>query len=182
MVFCGEMMMNKPSLIIWVEGPHDYLFFDKLFHSELEDKFGCTEIKKYQEQKNSKVNKYLKSLRCMGVDILFITDMDSCSSIESVKEKAISAYSELSKEKIIVVQTEIESWYAAGLNQGTKTHTISNMNCTDNLIKETFDSKIPRGKTKLDYLNEIIAVFSIAIAKKKNRSFNYFCTFVLGEK
>lgn len=71
---------------------------------------------------------------------------------------------------------EIESWYLAGLDaQACKEFNIHNVPETDSITKEQFDALIPeKFISRIDFMLEILKVFSIESAKQKNMSFKYF--------
>lgn len=171
MTLFGDIV--KPDLILWVEGYHDYLFFNKIIMPNLKYKYSEIQILEHSQRAKESINNRIKNTDSMNIDYLFIVDIDDISEIASKKKKVKKELPNIDEDKILVVIKEIESWYAAGLKQGKRKFTISNLNDTDNLTKQDFDKKIPRGYTKLEYLLEILDAFSIPVALKKNRSFNY---------
>lgn len=170
----GDIM--KPDLILWVEGYHDFLFFDKIIQPKLKCKYTRIKILEHSKETNDYINRYIESINSMKIDYIFIVDIDNVSQISLKKEKVKNAHPNIDEDKILVVIREIESWYAAGLKQGLRKHKISNLNVTDDLTKEDFEKKIPTEYTKTLYLMEILNIFSINVALKKNKSFNYCYT------
>ena len=79
--------------------------------------------------------------------------------------------------KIIIVKTEIESWYLAGLN----CHDARSLNIvfhtnTNNITKEMFQQMTPNSfPSAINLMAEILKKFSLDAAKKQNQSFQYFC-------
>lgn len=164
----------KPGLILWVEGYHDVLFFDKIVKPNLKNKYNNITIKEHSEENRDYINRYITSITSMNIDYMFIVDIDFKSDISSKKKEIKKSYPKIEEDKILVVIKEIEGWYAAGLKQGMRKFKISNLNNTDNLTKEEFDCKIPSKYTKLEYLMEILDIFSVDIALQKNTSFRYY--------
>ncbi len=84
-------------------------------------------------------------------------------------------------ESIIIVITEIESWYLAGIDFKKfkiKKNKILN---TESVTKEDFYSIINKTTLKRKYpnvtkLTEILASFSVEQCRQKNSSFNDFIT------
>ncbi|HWP30273.1 MAG TPA: hypothetical protein VNK96_00895 [Fimbriimonadales bacterium] len=80
-------------------------------------------------------------------------------------------------DKIVVIVKEVESWYLAGLDDDSyKRLGMKCFNVTDDTTKEQFNNVIPRKfNSRVDFMIEILNLFSIEIAKRKNKSFKYFC-------
>jgi len=79
-------------------------------------------------------------------------------------------------ENILVVIKEIESWYLAGLDDhACITLDLKPCTLTDGITKEQFNSLIPKKfDSRVNFMIEILKIFSIETAKTKNRSFRYF--------
>ncbi|PTW03383.1 hypothetical protein C8C76_10118 [Halanaerobium saccharolyticum] len=75
-----------------------------------------------------------------------------------------------------MVIKEIESWYLAGLDQETSSAIgVQNFERTDHLFKEDFNDLLESVyDSRIDFMWEIIKVFSLKTAAKKNSSLNYF--------
>lgn len=74
-----------------------------------------------------------------------------------------------------MVVKEIEGWYLAGLgNTEAEKFKIRTFSETDTITKEQFNALIPKTfDSRIDFMLEILRIFSIEIAKQKNRSFRY---------
>jgi hypothetical protein len=84
----------------------------------------------------------------------------------------------MEREKIRIVIREIESWYLAGLNNDAcRKLKIPVFNDTNEVIKEKFDSLIPKKfqESRIDFMQELLALkhYDLETAKQKNRSFHY---------
>jgi hypothetical protein len=77
----------------------------------------------------------------------------------------------------VVVITEIESWYYAGLpRKCTGAVKALRQRNTDDLTKEDLRSLRPRAfSSRVDFLIELLKVFSFSDAKQRNTSFDYVC-------
>ena len=79
--------------------------------------------------------------------------------------------------KVVVVKTEIESWYLAGLDHsGTRKLGVPFYTNTEHIPKKIFEQNRP-GKfdSRIDFMMEILKIFDIDTAKNQNASFRYVC-------
>ncbi len=157
-------------LYVFIEGNDDERFitwyFDKL----------CIEIKpiKYAGKTSQYVNKFINSINAMpDSDYVFLVDSDT-KPLEERKKDTISKYNMCSIEKVYVVETEIESWYLAGLDDcSSRKLNIKSINNTDNITKEKFYSLF-KNFCKVSTLLLILKFYDISVAKSKNTTFNIF--------
>ena len=169
-------MPTYKLLFIWVEGDDDERFFNKVLVPKFQEKYSGVKIIKYAAMRKKKVDNFIKSIKAMGADYIYLTDINNSPCITAKKEETHSKYKNIDNDKMIVVIKEIESWYLAGLNNETcKQLKIGNFANTDNVTKEKFNTLIPKKFTsRIDFMSEILKNFSIKIAKQKNKSFQYF--------
>jgi hypothetical protein len=75
-----------------------------------------------------------------------------------------------------VVIEEIESWYLAGLDErGSALLGLPDFGTTDTVTKEDFIALTPeRFDSRIDLMIDILKIFSVTVAQRKNRSFGYF--------
>lgn len=167
--------MAYKRLFIWVEGLDDVRFFDRIIKPIFEKKYTSVEVKPYAGLKREKVDKFLKSIKAMNANYIYVRDIDDVPCV-TAKKQGIQGELSIDKDRIIVVIKEIESWYLAGLNtEDYKQFGIPPCNTTDNVAKEQFNRLIPKSfDSRIDFLQEILKGFSVEIAKRKNRSFKYF--------
>ncbi|RKZ46355.1 MAG: hypothetical protein DRR00_24395 [Candidatus Parabeggiatoa sp. nov. 3] len=161
----------QDRLFIFVEGDDDELFFSRVVKPIL--KTNCIIIKYAQKRK---IADYALNIKKMKADYLFVGDIDLKVCVTAKKQNLSNLY-KLDEDKIIIVIKEIESWYLAGLDESrAKRFGIPIVRDTQKIDKETFEREfIPKQfKNKIDFLNEILKVFSIETAKQKNLSFQYF--------
>jgi len=162
-------------LFIWVEGNDDERFFRKILIPRFQEKYDTVKIIRYATMKHEKIDNFIKSIKAMGADYIYLTDINDSPCVTAKKEETQKEHPNIDKNKIIIVIKEIESWYLAGLdNKAGKQLKIKNFANTDNVTKEKFNAVIPKKFSRIDFMSEILKNFSIEVAKQKNRSFQYF--------
>ena len=169
-------MLTCKLLFIFVEGEDDKRFFNEILSPKFRKKYDNIMIIRYSEIEKEKVDNFIKSIKAMGADYIYLTDINNSPCITAKKEETHSKYKNIDNDKMIVVIKEIESWYLAGLdNKVCRQLKINNFADTDNVTKEKFNALIPKKFTsRIDFMSEILKYFSIEIAKQKNNSFQYF--------
>ena len=168
-------MPTYKLLFIWVEGDDDEKFFNKILVPKFQKRYSTIKIIKYATMKKERVDNYIKGIKAMRADYIYLMDINDFPCITAKKEKTQKKHQNIDKDKIIVVVKEIESWYLAGLdNKVCKQLKIKNFANTDNVSKEKFNALIPKKFSRIDFMSEILKNFSIEIAKQKNNSFQYF--------
>ncbi len=168
--------MDYKKLYILVEGNDDERFFGKIIIPRLEKKYDFIKIWRYANKKKGKIEKFIKSIKAMGADYIYVTDINHSPCVTNKKQIIQNKLKNIDENKIIVVIKEIESWYLAGLDDITSQKLkISNFSTTDDITKEKFENIIPeKYDSRIDFMLDILESFSIEIAKSKNKSFRYF--------
>lgn len=168
--------MEFRILFIFVEGEDDERFFRRIIQPEYEKKYASVMLWKYAKTKKEKVLNFLKSIKSMNADYIFITDINLAPCISNRKQKMQDKFTGLDEDRIVVVIKEIESWYLAGLSDDfLRQFKIPFYSETENITKEQFNNLIPRKfNSRISFMVEILDYFSIEIATQKNRSFKYF--------
>lgn len=159
-------------LFVFVEGPDDEAYFKKVFAPS----WGIHKIVQYAGMKNDKINNFIKSISCMpDSDYLFFGDSDGVD-IEEKRQTLLSTFSNLSSDKVFIVQFEIESWYYAGADESTcrKLKMKHFVFPTDSLTKEQFNSKLARPSDRKYVMACILNQYIIDLAITRNRSLNLF--------
>jgi hypothetical protein len=166
----------KKHLFILVEGEDDVRFFGRIIKPLFITLFDSVEIIPYASIKRTKVDNFLKSIRQLNNDYIFVADIDTEQSVRDKKQILYSHFSHIDGGSIIVVIKEIESWYYAGLSiESVQNLDVPNLPVTDDLTKEDFNRLIPKKyDSRIDFMFEILKYFSINTAKKKNHSFRFF--------
>ena len=166
----------KKRLFLLVEGEDDVRFFGRIIKPLFIIYYDSVEIIPYASIKRTKVDNFLKSIRLMNNDYIFIADIDTEQSVRDKKQVLYSHFSHIDGGSIIVVIKEIESWYYAGLSsESVQNLNVPELPSTDDLTKEDFNHLIPRKyDSRIDFMFEILKYFSIDTAGKKNHSFRFF--------
>ncbi|KYK27551.1 MAG: hypothetical protein AYK19_06735 [Theionarchaea archaeon DG-70-1] len=169
--------MGYKALYIWVEGDNDLRFFENILKPLFEKKYNYVQIRKYKEKmKKEKIDNFLEGIKAKGDSYIFVGDINTHPCATAKKQELKRTYKKVDENRIVVVKKEIESWYLAGLDKKSSENLGARyLNDTDNIIKEQFNSMMPRKfDSRMDFMTEILKFFSIDIAKQKNESFKYF--------
>lgn len=166
----------KKRLFILVEGEDDVRFFGRIIKPLFASRYESIEIIAYASIKRVKVNNFLKSVREMNNDYLFVADIDSERSVRDKKQILYFHFNNISGHCIVIVIKEIESWYYAGLSAtAARDLGVTDLSCTDDLFKEDFNQLMPQYfDSRIDFMFEILKSFSLETAVLKNRSFQFF--------
>ena len=167
--------MGYKRLFIWVEGGDDIRFFNRIIKPVLEEKYDWVEVRSYATLKREKVDSFLRSIKAMRADYIYVADIDDVPCIRAKKQGMQDKLKDIDEENIAEVIKEVESWYLAGLDDADRNLRIRTLSNTDNITKEQFNSMIPKTfYSRIDFMLEILKYFSIQMAKRKNKSFRYF--------
>ena len=159
-------------LHVFVEGPDDERFFSKVYG----ETFGEYKFIQYAGLTPQKINNYLHSINCMpNSDYLFFCDADGCE-IEKKKSDISIKYSCIDKERVFVVQYEIESWYYSGASpeKCQKLKLKQYVFNTDNFTKEHFNARIPRRGDRKIIMALLLEEYAIDLAITRNTSLAFF--------
>jgi len=168
--------MAYSRLWILVEGNDDEKLVEKI-KPVFEKKYEFVQIWKYAQEPQKRIRGFLKSINSMRSDYFFLRDINQSPCITARKENVGNTYGPIiDLNKVVVVIKEIESWYLAGLEKkDSRELDFEDLNKTDDITKERFDSSIPaKFDSRIDFMQEILKRFSIETAKEKNTSFDYF--------
>ncbi len=164
------------KLYIFVEGNDDQMFFQSVFLPRFRAIYDDVEIIQYAQLKKSKVDLFLLSIKTLKFDYMLIADIDLAESIGAKKRFIRHKFELVDLEKIIVVITEIESWFLAGLtDESAEKFGLDIIKKTDEITKEDFNQYYIRTyKSRIDFMQEVLKHYSIDTACQKNKSFNFF--------
>ncbi len=166
------MMFRR--LIIFVEGTDDISFFEKIIKPILDNMYDDIRIISYSQKKIEKIDNYIKSIKSFG-EYFYVTDLNNSPCISFKKNIVLRQFKNIDEERIMVVVKEIESWYLAGLTENhLKKLKIKHYKEKDCISKEEFDRLAPKSTSRKIFMHQILDLFSIKEAKKRNRSFEYF--------
>jgi len=167
--------MDYKLLYFLVEGNDDERFFERIVKPKFEEKYHTVKLWKYAQVENTKVDNFLKSIKAMGAEYIFVVDINSAPCVKSKKQEILEKFRNVDIDRIIVVIKEIESWYLAGLDTASSTKLKISYEPTNNISKEQFNDLIPKKfDSRTDFMMEILKSYSIETAKQKNKSFKYF--------
>ncbi len=168
--------MPIKRLFIFVEGEDDLRFFNYAKDLIFKDEYDLREVRTYAKKKYKQVNNFLKSIKAMDADYVFVSDINAEPCMTAKKNSLLNEYKQVDKESIIIVVKEIESWYLAGLNdKKARTLGLKSFNTTDHITKEMFNDLIPKKfDSKIDFMIEVLNGFSLNVSKRKNKSLEYF--------
>lgn len=161
------------NLIVFVEGPSDERFFEWYYRQ-----YSNVNVKIVNCSKKSDeyVNNYIKSINSLkNCDYRLFRDADE-KSVNKVKSDLKKRFFMGKSEKFFVVQKEIESWYLAGIKDNNKISylKLKPIGNTDKISKEQFISMINKNTSYINVLIEILKIFDIDTATRKNTTFNIF--------
>ena len=169
--------MKYKQVWILLEGDDDERFFEVIIKPALENKYDFVRAWQYAQEPRKRTRDFLKSIKAMNSDYLFLADINDLPCVTAKKQKIVKKYNNIIDVRtVIVVVKEIESWYLAGLDdKSCKELKIRTIRRTDNITKEQFNKRIPQKfDSRIDFMVEILKRFFVETAKKKNRSFAYF--------
>jgi len=160
---------------VLLEGPDDERFFDAVIRAILEKQYDYVQTWLYAGEKTERTKNYLRSIRAMGADSLFLKDINRSPCVTAIKKATEKRYKKVvDPATVTIVIPEIESWYLAGLDDGScKTLGLSKLPHTDDITKEHFEKMMPAKAVRIDFMIEILKKFSVETAMRKNKSFAY---------
>lgn len=129
----------------------------------------------YANERKDKINKFLVSIKNTEMmDYLFLGDIDFMEHTKKI-DAIVKVYPKCSKDKIILVKKEIESWYLAGLDEeNCRKMNIKYYINTNDITKEQFNSIKPKKYTRIDFMIEILKKFNVSCAINRNDSLKEF--------
>lgn len=168
--------MSYKRLLIWVEGSKDKRFFDSQIKPLFMGYYDWVEVRTWAEMKKKKICAFVNNMCKINMDYIFVADIHGSPCVTQRKEKITKKMKNIEEEQIIIVKTEIESWYLAGLTkEECKKLKITHFNNTENVTKGQFNDLIPSQFThEVPFMIEILEnSYCIDTAKQQNASFNY---------
>lgn len=162
---------------VFVEGKDDRRFVDRVLRPILERQYDHVDTWMYAQESHDRTVGFLRSLQSMKVDYLFLADIDESPCVTAKKEALTSKYHRaVEAANVLVVVREIESWYAAGVDDAAwRELAIASPSSTDDMTKEQFRNLMPRrfNDSVVDFMVELLSGFRIDLARGRNRSFCY---------
>jgi hypothetical protein len=162
-----------------VEGDDDERFIDRAVKPFLLERYNDVKPYRYANQTKKKVVKFINAIRAMKADFISLSDINDSPCVTERKQRVKQTkIGNVDDNQIIIVRKKIEGWYLAGLDERCcRNLGISTHNYTDTIDKQKFNKLIVGSKfgSRRSCMVEILKNFDIETAKRKNKSFSYFC-------
>ena len=167
----------KGKLFIFIEGDDDSRFFGRVLTPRFRSKYRIIKLLPYAQQKRKETAKLIASVKKIG-DCIYVRDINTSPCVTAKKAEVAVELPQLIESEMAIVVREIEGWYLAGLseNNSVKLGIDQVFVDTNNITKRGFDRLIPRGKTRVEFMLEILSRYSVEVAEGRNRSFGHFLT------
>jgi hypothetical protein len=165
------------ELYVLVEGDNDERFVEWVVKPIIEKNYDYIGYYQYARRSKEKNEQFIRSLVSRDVDFFCLVDFNSSPCVTERKQQAKHKLGDVDAPRILVVKTEIESWYIAGVNENCcRRLKIPLLDATDNIAKEHFEHLLEQSKLgcTISCMVEMLKNYDIGIAKSKNSSFNYF--------
>lgn len=169
--------MSGGDLYILLEGNDDERFFRGIILPKLSQKGWSVRIWKYAREKHRRTEYFIRAVRESGADLILVRDIDTARTISAKKQQVRGWFRHaVPRENIAIVIIEIESWYLAGLpDAALREFGITEVpDSTEWVTKEDFNLMVPPWLSRIQFMQEIIPLFDIGTARRRNRSFQYF--------
>ncbi|HDS62592.1 MAG TPA: hypothetical protein ENN52_00365 [Methanofollis liminatans] len=178
--------MTASPLYVLLEGPDDERFFSRIVRPLFAERGYEVRIWKYACEKRQLTINLIHAVRKGGHAYIFVRDLDRTPYARLRVQETLERFGHaMDAEMVVVVVPEIEGWYLAGVSEATASRLgvcVPSWR-TDRITKEVFRSLIPRGISRIEFMQAILEDYDLALARKKNRSFRYFMDwFVDGEQ
>ncbi len=160
--------MKTNDLFVYVEGNTDKLFVEFILRKCFSN--FTPRILKYAESLNKDINSLIEKNKNNNEYHVMLVDKNS-DSIENKIQKRNKEFS-ISKDRIIIVNKCIESWYISGSKINYKNQFIKN---TKDINKEKFIELTGGTRRNSEKKSlEILKTFDVEKAKQHNESFKHF--------
>lgn len=166
------------TLWVLVEGNDDERFFERVVAPLLHDADCLIRPWKYAQKKPRKVRDLIRSVRSMGADFVYVMDLGNAPCVTAGKERVVAKIGQvIPRHSILVVAREIEGWYLAGLSPATMSALgiRGRIRDTESITKDHFNQLIPKGRSRIQFMLELLDNYDTETARQSNSSFAYFC-------
>lgn len=92
--------MDYKRLFILVEGDDDFRFFNNILKPIFRKYYDYIKIITYAREKKDKIDKYVKSMKSMGADYIFVSDINRKPCITVKKLELTKIYSNVGFQHI----------------------------------------------------------------------------------
>lgn len=168
--------MSYDRLFVLVEGDDDERYFKNVLVPRLEKVYDHVQTWQYARRKNEKIGNFLRAIRQMGADYLYIADLDDVSCVTARKNAVTDSQPEVSDGRVVVVVREIEGWYYASVGPALAENLdVRQMDETEGVTKEQFQEMIPGDyDSRINFQAELLNHYSLDEAVSRNQSLCYF--------
>ncbi len=153
--------MPYRRLFLFVEGDDDELFFRSVILPLWARSYDDVQFVPFSGLKREKVRAFLRSVRAMEADYLWVRDLDQYPCVTAAKQAVQQIYSQIDPARIQVVKVEIESWYCAGIRaHDTELGALDIATCPDTqtVTKEAFELAVSQRRVpRVPALRAILA-------------------------
>ena len=91
-------MSSYKLLFIWVEGDDDERFFNRILSPKFQKKYGNVRVIKYAKMKKEKVDNFIRSIKAMRADYIYLTDINDSLCITAKKEETQKKHPDIDKD------------------------------------------------------------------------------------
>lgn len=168
--------MEYTRLYLFLEGNDDERFFEQILLCEFKKIYSDVKIWKYTKKTDNQRKRFIDTInKVTNWDYICFRDINSSKCVTQKKEKTIKKFDRINTKKIMIVIMEIESWYLAGIDNEFLSHIRANLidRTCDSITKEYFNSLIPKGMLRINFLQKILQNYNINLAIRNNKSFSY---------
>jgi len=178
--------MTPAPLYVLLEGPDDERFFSRIVLPLFAEKGYEVRIWKYACEKRQRTINLILAVRKGGKSYIFVRDIDRTPYARTRVQETLNRFGHaMEPEMIVIVVPEIEGWYLAGVSEdaASRLGIRARIGRTDRVTKEEFNTLVPRGRSRIEFMQGILEEYDIGLARKKNRSFRFFMDwFVNGDR
>ena len=167
------------ELYLWGEGKDDTRLLEALRKKLPLRVFKQIHIREYKRMPKDELCAAIKSHKECGDSYYLFTDHNGSQCYTEARDKVISIYPEVERERIFVVKKKIEGWYLAGINHASARKLGLTLPLLDSnaIGKRAFSDMIPRRySSEIDFNTEILKNYDIVVASSNNHSFGYMIT------
>ncbi|MBN2208098.1 MAG: hypothetical protein JW759_02215 [Candidatus Coatesbacteria bacterium] len=169
--------MRGKELYIFVEGPDDKRFVERVITPLLKTRYSCVRPRQYSNERHKKLKSLFNGIEENGDDCIVIGDYDRGPCITAATSRIRRRTGAGASAKVAVAVKAIEAWYLAGLDQSSRVELGINtlQETTDHISKGRFNRLIPkRYDSRVHFMIDILRSFSVETATMRNVSFGYF--------
>lgn len=165
------------AIHVLLEGPDDERFFRSVLRPELGKTYDKIRTYLYAKRTKKEVEEYVKTLRGAKQDYVVLADFDARSTCYGGRKLSLrKRIRRADPDKIAIANTEIESWYLAGMGR----HECESLQIpyhpnTEPISKEEFEQMRSRAgpMPRAEFMSEILGMFDTGLARRQNASFGY---------